>query len=176
MVTKYDQQPIEHDMLLTHLFVDIETRSVVDLTKTGVYPYAQHPETEIICLAGQLGGNKPWVWLSPHFERLLAAQSTLWEIEDLPLVDIDVVNAQINVADYIVAHNVQFERVVLQNLGEQHGIVEIPTHKWRCSMARCGASGLPLGLGKAAKALGLEQEKSSKGHQLMLKMSRPKGD
>ena len=36
---------------MTVLSIDFETRSTVNLRATGVYPYAEHPTTDIWCLA-----------------------------------------------------------------------------------------------------------------------------
>lgn len=163
---------------MVKLYIDIESRSCVDLRKTGVYPYVEHPQTELICLAGLLE-QTVFVWLAPHFEKIVAGSSGLFEsdvnYDKLPIVSLDHLNATLEAADEIVAHNVQFERVVLQKLGGRYGITDIPKHKWRCSMSKCGASSIPLGLGAAGKALGLVEEKDDAGHRLMLKMTKPKG-
>ena len=49
--------------------VDFESRSTVDLKKAGVYRYAEHPDTEIICLSWRIGDSGPvqrWDWAGPR--------------------------------------------------------------------------------------------------------------
>ena len=47
---------------MTTLNIDFESRSTVDLRKTGVYPYATHPDTEILCMAYAFGDEEPLLW------------------------------------------------------------------------------------------------------------------
>ena len=39
----------------TMITLDFETRSEADLTRVGAVAYAEHPSTEIICMAWVLG-------------------------------------------------------------------------------------------------------------------------
>ena len=41
------------------LRIDFETRSTVDLKKTGVYPYAEHESTDIWCMAWAFDDEEP---------------------------------------------------------------------------------------------------------------------
>ncbi len=45
------------------LSLDFETRSVVDLRTAGVYVYAEHPYTDIWCLAWAIDDEDVDVWL-----------------------------------------------------------------------------------------------------------------
>ena len=55
--------------------IDFETRSTVDLRKSGVYVYAEHPDTEIWCMSYSFDGNDEvhtWVpGVDPRVERRL---------------------------------------------------------------------------------------------------------
>ena len=147
------------------LYIDIESRSVVDLRRTGVYPYAQHKDTEILCIACVTDSNQELLWVPNQFRQR-------WD--ETELITTEDLSVLFERAEEIHAHNVQFERVMLQNLGKRYGLPSIRNEVWRCSMAKCGAASLPLGLGKAALALGLEQQKDDEGHRLMLKLSKPR--
>jgi DNA polymerase len=75
-------------------------------------------------------------------------------------------------SDYIlIAHNVAFEREVLEHTFER----EIPTERWRCSMAKSLAHGYPAALGQVGEALGLSDDlaKIVDGRRLVHKFCKP---
>ena len=45
------------------LTIDFETRSAADLKAVGVYHYASHPTTQVLCLALKERGADPVVWM-----------------------------------------------------------------------------------------------------------------
>jgi DNA polymerase len=47
---------------LSILSIDFETRSAVDLKKTGVYPYAADASTDVICMAWAFDDDEPEIW------------------------------------------------------------------------------------------------------------------
>jgi hypothetical protein len=47
---------------VTTLSIDFETWATLPLPKTGVYRYAQHPDTDIWCMAWDLEGEEPEIW------------------------------------------------------------------------------------------------------------------
>lgn len=136
---------------------DFETRSAVDLRKTGVYKYAADPSTDIWCLAYKA----PWsddvlVWqpgdaIDPYLEDWILAGGLL------------------------SAWNSQFERIIWNEI--MVGRYQWPATKikqWRCTMAQASAMGLPRALGQAAAVLGVEEQKDKTGAALMLRMARPR--
>ena len=136
---------------------DFETRSAVDLRKTGVYKYAADPSTDIWCLAYKA----PWsddvlVWqpgdaIDPYLEDWILAGGLL------------------------SAWNSQFERIIWNEI--MVGRYQWPATKikqWRCTMAQASAMGLPRALGQAAAVLGVEEQKDKAGAALMLRMARPR--
>ena len=48
---------------MSYYNVDFETRSTVDLRRSGVYPYAAHPDTDVLCMsyADVEGVVRTWV-------------------------------------------------------------------------------------------------------------------
>jgi DNA polymerase len=68
-----------------------------------------------------------------------------------------------------VAHNATFERTCIgRMLGK-----ELDPLQWECTMAQCARCGLPLSLGEAAKALGLEAQKMTEGKKLIKQFCLP---
>lgn len=137
--------------------VDFETRSAVDLRKTGVYKYAADPSTDIWCMAYKA----PWsddvlVW-QPGDER------------DTHLED------WIMAGGLLSAWNAQFERTIWNNIMvDRYQWPATRIKQWRCTMAQASAMGLPRALGQAAAVLGVEEQKDKAGAALMLRMARPR--
>ena len=149
------------------LNIDFETRSLIDLRKTGVYPYGQHPSTDIWCMAFAFGGepvqlmsiagadNDPLLWsFHPGLERVyehVLSGGEVW------------------------AWNAQFERVIWNFiLTKRYGFPPLTRAQTFDTAAEAAALGLPRGLGYAAQALGLDTEKDMEGRRLMLQMAKPR--
>jgi DNA polymerase len=137
--------------------IDFETRSAVDLRKTGVYKYASDPSTDIWCMAYKA----PWsddvqVWL-PGDEMDVSLED--WIVE----------------GGLLSAWNANFERTIWNEI--MVGRYQWPRtgiKQWRCTMAQASAMGLPRALGQAAAVLGVEEQKDKTGAALMLRMARPR--
>jgi DNA polymerase len=137
--------------------IDFETRSAVDLRKTGVYKYASDPSTDIWCMAYRA----PWsddvqVWV-PGDEMDVRLED--WIVE----------------GGLLSAWNANFERTIWNEI--MVGRYQWPRTKikqWRCTMAQASAMGLPRALGQAAAVLGVEEQKDKTGAALMLRMARPR--
>ena len=137
--------------------IDFETRSAVDLRKTGVYKYASDPSTDIWCMAYKA----PWsddvqVWLpSDELDPRLAG----WIIG----------------GGLLSAWNANFERTIWNEImTERYEWPPTKIKQWRCTMAQASAMGLPRALGQAASVLGVEEQKDKAGAALMLRMARPR--
>jgi len=138
------------------LSVDFESRSTVDLRKTGVYPYAVDPTTSLWCMAYALGKGEVQLWL-PGFPVPGEIQYALDEGMDFR------------------AWNAQFERVMWACIGViDHGFPRVPRECWVDTAAEAAAMSLPRGLGKAAQVLGTGHQKDDGGHRLMLQMAKPR--
>lgn len=131
---------------------DIETYSDVDLSKCGVYKYAEG-----------------------DFHILLFAYA--FDDEDVKIVDLacgeelpqEVLDA-IDDPDVIKwAWNAQFERTCI---GHYLGRVLSPD-SWRCSMVHAASLSLPLSLKEAAKALKTGEQKDKAGENLIRYFSVP---
>lgn len=143
-------------MSLNPCFLDFETRSTVELRDTGVYVYADSPETHVWCAAYAFGDGPVKLWK---------------EGEPFP----QEIGAHIAAGGMIHAWNCNFERVVWNGVLHRH-------HEWpklliencRCDMAAALAMALPGSLEGAAAALGLDIQKDMAGRRLALQMAKPR--
>lgn len=127
------------------------------LPVVGATVYAQHPSTEVLCLAYDLKdghGGRLWVPNMPAPADLFAYLATGGLIE---------------------AHNVSFEYAIWRHVcHERMGWPMIDFRQMRDSMAKCRAHSLPGALGKAGAALRLDIQKDKDGARLLRKFSVPR--
>jgi DNA polymerase len=142
--------------MTTVISVDFETRSTVDLRKTGVYPYADHPNTGVWCMAYALDDRDPLLWVAgDEFPQDL--QDAIHEGAELR------------------AWNAQFERVMWErHMVPRHGWLSLDVDRWYDTAAEAAAMALPRNLGHCAQVLGVSETKDEAGHNLMMRMSRPR--
>lgn len=149
-------------------FLDFETYSELDLKKVGSHRYASHPSTGIHCLAfKQFPSNIEDIWLISSFNDVNSDWRT-WR-EERALCQLA---AKKNVI--FVAHNAAFEMDIWEEIMvKRYGYPEIPIERWKCTMAKAQACGLPAGLGSVAKVLQLPAQKDMEGNKSMLFLSKP---
>jgi DNA polymerase len=142
---------------MTILHIDFETRSTVDLRRTGVYRYAEDPTTDVWCAAYAVDDAFVDLWV-PGYVR--------------PPLIVDAVAR----GDIFVAHNANFERTIWSRiLTPRYGWPECPPpERWQCTMAQALAMSLPASLQNAAAAVGLDQGKDMSGRRLMLQLAQPR--
>jgi DNA polymerase bacteriophage-type len=141
---------------MPYLFIDVETRSTVNLEIAGAWRYAADPTTDVLCVGYAVDDGDPQIWTpgDPVPEAFIAAAADPnWRV---------------------VAHNYQFERAITTRiLQPRYGWPEIPLDQQICTMTLALASALPGSLDNAALALDLALHKDRDGYKLMRKMSRP---
>lgn len=138
---------------MKNLSLDLETYSNIDLTKSGVYRYAEVEDFAILLLSYSVDGG-------PVKTVDLASGETM-------PVEIQEALSDESVTKW--AFNAQFERVCLSRyLG--HWL--LPT-SWRCTMVWAAYLGLPLSLEGAGAVLGLEKQKLKEGKELIRYFSMP---
>lgn len=146
-------------MTEAHLTIDFETRSEIDIKKTGAWLYSIHPSTEVLCMA-QKAGNTPVKLLTPDLFHVHSKKDVKTILGDYFTLE---------------AHNAGFEYVIWHNIMcRRFNWPKIPLDRWSCSAAKVASHGLPRSLDGAAKAMGLSIQKDMTGHRLMLKMSKPR--
>ena len=139
---------------MQHLSIDIETRSSVNIAKSGAYKYAQSEDFEILIFS--------------------------YKLNDLPVQLVDLKQGGI-IPPYIVAllddencikhaYNAAFEWYCLNQAGYKTNISQ-----WRCTMMHATYLGLPAGLGMTGNALGIAEDKKklTTGNRLIQYFSVP---
>ena len=155
------------------LSIDIETYSDVNLSKCGVYKYAESPDFEILLFGYSADGSEVTV-------------IDLAQGEHLPQKIIDALTD-----DTVIkwAFNANFERVCLSRYLRDLGVSLDSFHdkhplstecarflnpeSWRCSMVWAATMGLPLSLEGVGAVLGLEKQKLTEGKELIKYFSVP---
>lgn len=150
---------------MNRMFIDLETRSDADITKTGVYRYADFPCFDILLFA-------------------VSIDDAPVQVYDLAQNDIIPDNILHALADHNVmkhSFNASFERVCIsvwlkRNYPELfHGYGNpqdsvsdyLDPESWRCSMVASAYLGLPLTLAGVGAVLKLEQQKMTEGKALI---------
>ena len=155
--------------------IDIESYSSVDLTKSGVYKYAEADDFEIL-LFGYCIDN---------------GEVQVIDLANGDIIPLDVLDALMDDAVEKWAFNANFERVCLSRYLSDRGVsldpfVDNPflaastssarflnPASWRCSMVWSAYMGLPLSLEKVGSVLGLEKQKLSEGKDLIRYFCKP---
>lgn len=141
---------------MTVLSIDLESRSACDLKKHGAYVYWEDETTNLWCACYAFDDEPVQTWRpgEPCPPRIAE---------------------HVKAGGLITGWNVAFER-----LGWTHRLH--PTYGWPLprleqfedTAAAAAAMALPRGLGDAAKALGIDEQKDDEGYRLMLRMSKPR--
>lgn len=136
------------------LNIDIETYSSEDISKTGLYKYAQSTDFEILLFAYSLNGSP--------VEVIDLAQGGV--------VPEEVVEMLNDGETELRAYNAAFEWYCLNQAGYRTNL-----EQWRCTMIHAYYAGYPGGLGKVGKAMGFENDKkkSATGKALIRLFSVP---
>lgn len=133
------------------LWLDLETRSQVDLIKHGLARYSQDPSTQIICMSYAFDDEDVHTW----FE------------EDCTEFPQDVID-HITAGNVLYAHNAAFERHLFDYvIANDYNITTPKLSQWRCSSARGLAHGLPASLSDVCRALDLPLQKQKEGTRLI---------
>jgi DNA polymerase len=128
------------------LWVDFETRSACDLKTAGVYNYAQHASTEVLCMSYAFDDDEVQTWTSgalPDFTGHM-----------------------------IYAHNAAFERLMFWYVLQQN----YPLESFYCTATQARANCAPGGLEDVGRFAGAAMKKDHRGAQLIRLLSIPKSD
>ena len=153
------------------LSIDIETFSSADLSKCGVYKYAEAPDFEILLFGYSADG-------APVQVVDLATGETIPDEVVAALTDDTVIKW---------AFNAQFERICLSRWLRDHGSFDntgysIPEDtlgdylnpaSWHCTMIWSAYMGLPLSLEGVGAVLGLDKQKLAQGKDLIRYFCQP---
>lgn len=120
------------------LYLDMESRSELDLTQVGSYRYLSHPSTELILLAYAFGEEEIKIWEC---------------LEDL--MPEDLKKGLEDPFQIIVAHNTGFERIAFKTLLDY----DITVDRFEDTLVRSRYMSLPGSLEKVGKILDIKNKK-----------------
>ena len=132
------------ESILAIMWVDFETRSECDLKTAGVYNYARHPSTQVLCMSWARDGGDVQTWTPQKKfpERIFRAGEQ---------------NIQIR------AHNAAFERLIFWHVLGIH----IPLEQFYCTAAQARANCAPGSLEDVGRFAGLDMRKDHRGAALV---------
>jgi DNA polymerase len=137
------------------LNLDFETKSLVDLKKSGQHVYAAHPSTDFLCASYAFDEEQePRIW---------------YPGEPIP----EEIADRVADLDEIRAWNAKFERLIWRYVWERYGMPVPELEQYVCTMAEATAQALPRALGKSASVLNVAVQKDAEGRKLMLRFSKP---
>lgn len=148
---------------------DTELRSEIDLPTRGLDIYARHKTTEFLCATVAVGnfiGTATFVDSSDGRDALHAAMRAC----GLNVITPDFLIATLRAATTVVASNAPFDQTVTKHVIG----VDIPRHRWSCTMARAMRHGLPGSLANGASVLGLPEGKDKEGNRLLKQVMKPR--
>ena len=132
---------------MKNLSIDIETYSSSDLSKTGVYRYAESADFEVLLFGYAVDGGTVQVVDLACGEQI--PPEVLFALSDPTVTK--------------WAFNGQFERVCLSHFLGQY----LEPEGWHCTMVWAATLGLPLSLEGVGAVLGLEKQKLREGRELI---------
>ena len=152
-------------MKIEFMSLDLETRSSIDITKAGVYKYAESPDFDILLFGVSVNGGPV----------------TVYDLASGDKVPEEIIKALSDDAVTKWAYNASFERVTLsvwlrRNYPQHFSTYSIegdPVQKyldpaaWKCTLVWAAYNGLPLSLDKVGAVLGFEEQKLKEGKELI---------
>ena len=125
------------------IWLDFETRSECDLKTAGVYNYARHDTTEVLCMSYAVDDGPVQTWRPGQLMPVITTQ--------------------------IRAHNAAFERLIFWHvLGH-----EIPIEQFYCTATQARANCAPGSLEDMARFAGTDMRKDHRGNYLVRKLCIP---
>lgn len=142
------------------LWLDFETRSRCDLTKHGVYNYAQDPSTNVLCMSYAFDDDDVKTWLP-------FVHDAHGHVKKMPF--------PIQVANYkgmIYAHNAAFERLIFWYVLQ----INFKLEQFYCTATQARANCAPGKLEDVGRFAGASMRKDHRGAQLIRLLSIPQAD
>lgn len=139
--------------------IDFETRSKIDLKKSGAERYARDPSTSVLLMRFKFTDDaEVHYWLPWHSSKAL-----------------ERLYSHVRSGEVLTAHNAAFEQAIWQFVMQpEWGFPEISIPQWRCSAAMAAAHALPRDLGSCGRALSLAVTKDEEGKRAMMKLAKPR--
>lgn len=152
-------------MKIEFMSLDLETRSSIDITKAGVYKYAESPDFDILLFGVSVNGGPVAVYDLANGDK----------------VPEEIITALSDDSVTKWAYNASFERVTLsvwlrRNYPQYFSTYSIEGDlvqkyldpaAWKCTLVWAAYNGLPLSLDKVGAVLGFEEQKLKEGKELI---------
>lgn len=148
--------------------IDFETRSSVSVKKLGPWAYAEHPDTDVLCMALRKESGMKGIWINPKVFRpeFTPALAPAYCSND-PARFFQIIEQ----SGHVEAHNAEFERAIWRKIMiSRYGWSDIENGKWCCSAAKAAAFALPRSLEGVGAALHLSEQKDMEGSKIMRKL------
>jgi DNA polymerase len=126
------------------VWIDFETASECDLKTAGVYNYARHPSTRVLCMAYARDNGEVKIWRPGD-----KFPERIWMAQHNPI--------------RISAHNAAFERLIFWHVLN----VRIPLEQFYCTAAQARASCAPGSLEDVGRFAGSDMRKDHRGAYLV---------
>lgn len=136
------------------VYFDTETKSLKSLTTVGTLNHLTTSASDIVCIGYRLGMDNLTRYWMPYRDMII------------PQVFMEPHKHT------FYAHNISFDKLVIDLLGKKHGFPSLPLSSCVDVQALVARYGFPLSLKHAGEALGVKLLKTS-GHHLMKKISYP---
>lgn len=163
------------------LTLDIETYSEENLKSAGLYRYAEHVSTDLLCACWAFDDGPVSAWIPEADKGFKDALLDLGAfvggvIYTGPFVPTEL-RQHIESGGEIDAWNASFERNVLNgSAGHRYNFPKISVEQTRCSMARARACSLPGKLEDSADVLETPVRKNTAGLNAMRYLCKPRKD
>lgn len=144
---------------MNYLTIDLETRSDIDITVSGVYKYAESPYFDILLISVSVDGGK-----------VITYDLTCGDI-----ISVEIIEALFDENIIKKAFNASFERICLSvyvrrnypNVLENHTGSYFSSKGWQCDMIHVRYLGFPSSLDGVGRVLKIKQQKLEQGKALI---------
>jgi DNA polymerase bacteriophage-type len=140
------------------IYADYETFSECDLLRAGVWAYARHPSTRILCVSWAVDLSKPRIW---------------WPGDRPPDELVQALSGKLGACR---AFNAVFEYAITRYVGSKVGLPCAPIHRWEDTQAIARMCTFPASLAGVARALKLAEQKDTDGARLINFFCKPQRD
>lgn len=144
---------------MNYLTIDLETRSDIDISVSGVYKYAESPDFDILLISVSIDGGKVITYDFAYGD----------------IIPIEIINALSDEKVIKKAFNANFERICLSVyvrrnysyiLKNKTGSYFSPKG-WQCDMIHARYLGFPSSLDEVGRVLKIKQQKLEQGKVLI---------
>jgi len=140
------------------LWIDFETRSECDLKTAGVYNYARHATTQVLCMSYAFDDEDVQTWTPDEPFPIRVHEAVMYGVK-------------------VYAHNAAFERLIWTYvLGPDYNVAVPRLEQFYCTAAQARANCAPGSLEDVGRFAGASMKKDHRGAMLVRKCCIPPFD